>query len=165
MNKNVTTEQTQPSLQSGPVLSPPPRAPPAKRGLSTAVKRALGLIVLRSGELSVAIEIPPNFGRDRLRGAQPNIGVWVDGAMAQRAETVLNYLQGMHAGYLAGLATRRFGRETSQPYTLETRFRYNPDVKSLVSMVPAVLPLLLIFIPSMLTALGGKDSGCPCAAT
>jgi ribosome-dependent ATPase len=109
---------------------------------------------MRSGELSVAIEIPPNFGRDLLRGAQPRIGVWVDGAMPQRAETVLNYLQGMHAGYLTDLASSRFGIRASQPYTLETRFRYNPDVKSLVAMVPAVLPLLLIFIPSMLTALG-----------
>jgi ribosome-dependent ATPase len=108
---------------------------------------------MRSGELSVAIEIPPNFGRDMLRGAWPTIGVWVDGAMPQRAETVLNYLQGMHAGYLSDLATR-FGISLSQPYTLETRFRYNPDVESLVAMVPAVIPMLLIFIPSMLTALG-----------
>ena len=109
---------------------------------------------MRSGELSVAIEIPPNFGRDMLRGARPRIGVWVDGAMPQRAETVLNYLQGMHAGYLTDVAVRRFGISASQPYSLETRFRYNPDVESLVAMVPAVLPLLLIFIPSMLTALG-----------
>src|SRR5690606_1478813 len=35
-----------------------------------------------------------------------------------------------------------------------TRFRYNPDVESLVAMVPAVIPLLLLLIPAMLTALG-----------
>jgi ribosome-dependent ATPase len=39
------------------------------------------------------------------------------------------------------------------PATIETRFRYNPDVKSIVSMVPAVIPLLLMLIPAMLTAL------------
>jgi ribosome-dependent ATPase len=38
---------------------------------------------------------------------------------------------------------------------IETRFRYNPDVKSLVSMVPAVIPLLLMLIPAMLAALSG----------
>jgi ribosome-dependent ATPase len=37
--------------------------------------------------------------------------------------------------------------------SIETRFRYNPDVKSLVAMVPAVIPLLLMMIPAMLTAL------------
>ena len=36
---------------------------------------------------------------------------------------------------------------------IETRYRYNPEVKSLVAMVPAVIPLLLIMIPAMLTAL------------
>jgi ribosome-dependent ATPase len=37
--------------------------------------------------------------------------------------------------------------------TSRLRFRYNPDVKSLVAMVPAVIPLLLMMIPAMLTAL------------
>jgi len=36
---------------------------------------------------------------------------------------------------------------------VEVRFRYNPDVKSLPAMVPAVIPLLLIMIPAMLTTL------------
>ncbi len=37
--------------------------------------------------------------------------------------------------------------------SIETRFRYNPDVKSLPAMVPAVIPLLLLMIPAILTAL------------
>jgi ribosome-dependent ATPase len=36
---------------------------------------------------------------------------------------------------------------------IQTRFRYNPDVKSLPAMVPAVIPLLLLMIPAMLSAL------------
>lgn len=36
---------------------------------------------------------------------------------------------------------------------IETRYRYNPDVKSLPAIVPAVIPLLLMMIPSMLSAL------------
>ncbi|HEE0650126.1 TPA: ribosome-associated ATPase/putative transporter RbbA, partial [Klebsiella pneumoniae] len=43
---------------------------------------------MRDGELAVAIEIPPNFGRDIARGTPVQIGVWVDGAMPNRAETV-----------------------------------------------------------------------------
>lgn len=30
--------------------------------------------------------------------------------------------------------------------TIETRYRYNPDVKSLPAIVPAVIPLLLMMI-------------------
>ena len=109
---------------------------------------------LRSGELSFAVELPPSYGQDLLRGANPSVGLWLDGAMPQRAETALGYVQGMHMGYLSDLAARRFGVEAAGPSNLEIRYRYNPDVKSLVAMVPAVIPLLLIFIPSMLTALG-----------
>jgi ribosome-dependent ATPase len=36
---------------------------------------------------------------------------------------------------------------------VETRYRYNPDVRSLPAMVPAVIPILLLMLPSMLTAL------------
>src|SRR5690606_28550053 len=36
---------------------------------------------MRSGELSLAVEIPPGFGRALQRGAAPAIAAWVDGAM------------------------------------------------------------------------------------
>lgn len=51
---------------------------------------------MRDGELAVAIEIPPNFGRDIARGTPVQIGVWVDGAVPNRAETVRGYVQAMH---------------------------------------------------------------------
>ncbi|NHX34733.1 ABC transporter permease, partial [Escherichia coli] len=42
---------------------------------------------MRSGDVTVAIEIPPNFARDVARGNNVKIGVWIDGAMPNRAET------------------------------------------------------------------------------
>jgi ribosome-dependent ATPase len=109
---------------------------------------------MRSGELSLAIEIPPGFARDIARGSHVQIGAWIDGAMPSRAETVQGYVQGMHQSWLVDMAKRRFGQDISTgAATIETRFRYNPDVKSLPAMVPAVIPLLLLMIPGMLTAL------------
>ncbi len=105
---------------------------------------------LRTGELSLAIEIPPGFGRDLKRGARPAVGVWIDGAMPFRGETILGYVQGAHFTYLAGLA----GTAGAGAVEVAVRYRYNQDVSSLDAMVPAVIPLLLIFIPAMLTALG-----------
>src|SRR5690606_12181629 len=35
----------------------------------------------------------------------------------------------------------------------QSRYRYNPDVRSLPAMVPAVIPLLMLMLPAMLTAL------------
>ena len=103
---------------------------------------------MRSGRLALAIEIPPGFARDIARGRPVEVGAWIDGAMPQRAETVRGYVQGMHAQWLA-----RHTQSGGAPLaSIETRFRYNPDVRSLVAMVPAVIPLLLMLIPAMLTA-------------
>lgn len=109
---------------------------------------------IRSGELTFVVEIPQNYGHDLQHGSRPAIGLWVDGAMPQRAETVLGYVQSMHYLYLVNLATHRLGENASPIFNLVTRFLYNPNVSSVTAMVPAVIPLLLIFIPAILTALG-----------
>ncbi len=108
---------------------------------------------MRNGELSLAIEIPPGFARDVQRGKDAQIGVWIDGAMPQRAETVRGYVQGMHQGWLLDQARQHYGSSAHLPVSIESRFRYNPDVRSLPAMVPAVIPLLLLMMPAMLTAL------------
>ncbi len=109
---------------------------------------------MRAGEVAVAIEIPPNFGRDIARGTPVKIGVWVDGAMPSRAETVRGYVQAMHQTWLQDVMARQPNASGQNGLmTIETRYRYNPDVKSLPAIVPAVIPLLLMMIPSMLSAL------------
>ncbi|MCC8986250.1 MAG: ribosome-associated ATPase/putative transporter RbbA [Candidatus Contendobacter sp.] len=109
---------------------------------------------MRAGKLALAIEIPPGFGRDIARGHPVQIGTWVDGAMPVRAETVQGYMQGMHQGWLLDMAARRLGQDVAAgPATIATRFRYNPDVRSLPAMVPAIIPMLLLMIPAMLAAL------------
>ena len=108
---------------------------------------------MRAGELALAIEIPPGFARDVQRGTPVQIAAWVDGAMPRRAETVQGYVQGMHQGWLLDMATHRLGQQATAGSTrIETRFRYNPDVKSLPAMVPAVIPMLLLMVPAMLAA-------------
>jgi len=108
---------------------------------------------MRSGELALAVEIPPGFARDAQRGEPVEIGAWADGAMPQRAETVQGYVQGMHQAWLASKTQQLTGRPPAATIEIETRFRYNPDVRSLPAMVPATIPLLLLVITSMLTAL------------
>ena len=108
---------------------------------------------MRSGELALAIEIPPGFARDLQHGRSVQVAAWVDGAMPMRAETVRGYVGAMHQMWLADLAQQRLGVRLAAASSVETRFRYNPDVRSLPAMVPAVIPLLLMLIPAMLTAL------------
>jgi ribosome-dependent ATPase len=108
---------------------------------------------MRSGKLSLAIEIPSGFARDIQRGTPAQIGAWVDGAMPVRAETVGVYVQAIHQTWLVDIAKNRLGITLEAPSTIETRYRYNPNVQSLSAMVPAMIPMLLMLIPAMLTAL------------
>jgi ribosome-dependent ATPase len=121
---------------------------------------------MRSGELSMVVEIPPDFGRDVehwSEGKPPvKIGIWIDGAMPQRAETIRGYVQGVHLNWLKQVARYRGGQPVTTPATVELRYRYNPDVKSVMAIVPGVIPLLLLLIPAMLATLSvvrEKDLG------
>ncbi|ASR90474.1 MULTISPECIES: ribosome-associated ATPase/putative transporter RbbA [Alcaligenes] len=109
---------------------------------------------MRRGKIALAIEIPPGFGRDVLRGSKPEIAAWVDGSMPTRAETIQGYVKAMHQQWLVTQAKERLGAGALVvPASIQDRYRYNPDVKSLPAMVPAVIPVLLLMLPAMLTAL------------
>jgi len=75
--------------------------------------------------------------------------------MPFRAETIGGYVQGMHYDYITDLMIRNIGVvPQNSGANLQIRYRYNQDFKSINAMVPAVIPLLLVMIPAMLTALG-----------
>jgi ribosome-dependent ATPase len=105
---------------------------------------------LASGRLTLAIEIPPGFGRDLKRGAEPEVGFLIDGAIPFRGDTIRGYVEGVHRHYLEG----RGVAPAPAPLQVETRFRYNQDFKSVYAMVPGILMLLLIMIPATMTAVG-----------
>ncbi|UOK72834.1 ribosome-associated ATPase/putative transporter RbbA [Ancylobacter polymorphus] len=110
---------------------------------------------IKSGELKLAIEIPPNFGRDLLRERTPEIGVWLDGSMPFRAETTRGYVQGIAQSYLTDAQERSTGKASpSAAFTLEPRYRYNQAFKSVNAMVPNVIMLMLVLIPAIMSALG-----------
>ncbi len=107
---------------------------------------------LQRGAIGVALEMPPGFGRDVRSGRPTEVGAWVDGAMPFRGETVRGYVEGVHDSYLAGLAAAH-GETVAAPASIETRFRYNQDFKSIYAMVPGTIALLLAMFPAILMAL------------
>lgn len=109
---------------------------------------------MRAGEIGLAIELPPGFGRDVSRGRHVEIGAWVDGANPTRAETLRSYAQAIHANWLAQKGRELYGDAAiAGAYQLQLRYRYNPDVISVVAMAPGIIPLLLVMIPAVLAAL------------
>lgn len=110
---------------------------------------------MQSGELKLAIEIPPDFGKDLMRGRTPEVGVWLDGAMPFRAETTRGYVTGLAQSYVTDETLRQQGRAVDPyPVGIEPRYRYNQAFKSANAIVPSVIMLMLVLIPAITTALG-----------
>ena len=110
---------------------------------------------LMAADITFALGIPPDFGRDLVAGRQPELAVWLDGANAFRAETARGYVQGVLSGYLADLQRAQSGSATSlYPADIETRFRYNQAFLSLNAISPGVLMMLILLFSVMLTTLG-----------
>ncbi|MDH3512265.1 MAG: ribosome-associated ATPase/putative transporter RbbA [Gammaproteobacteria bacterium] len=111
---------------------------------------------LRNGKLAFAIEIPPDFGKNLRRDRQPEVAVWLDASMPFRAENAQGYILGVHRFYVEQqqLKSGRGRYTRPSPAAIETRFLYNQDFKSVYSIVPGTIMMLLIWIPAMMTAAG-----------
>jgi ribosome-dependent ATPase len=113
---------------------------------------------MRSGELAVVVEIPPGFGRDLTNQRSPEVGFWVDGAMPFRGETTKGYVNGLMLRYGQDLALERVGPNAASSLYLgglniENRFRYNQGFKSVFSMVPSVVVMMLVLIPAIMATI------------
>jgi ribosome-dependent ATPase len=106
---------------------------------------------LQSDDVSVVVEIPPQFGRDLRRGSGPEVLAQVDGAMTFRGDTVEQYVQGVNTTTLQDPSTP-LSAAAPKKYKadIEERYMYNPTFESVYSIVPSVPALLLLLIPAIL---------------
>ncbi|TCP39247.1 ribosome-associated ATPase/putative transporter RbbA [Rhodovulum marinum] len=109
---------------------------------------------MSAGDLTVAIEIPPGFGRDLQQGHEVSVSTWLDGANTTRAGTIEAYVEAAHYAALED-AYRRAGYDPDElaTFNIENRYRYNPAFESIRAIGPAVPAILLMMFPAILMAL------------
>ena len=116
---------------------------------------------MKSGELALALQIPPDFGRSLRRGETAQVSARIDGTDTQRAGTVESYVSGAHThvltqGFDGALALNVIAvprsPDAKPPAQLVPRFRYNPAMESLPAIGPSIPPLLLLLFPAILMA-------------
>jgi ribosome-dependent ATPase len=107
---------------------------------------------LQSDDVSLVLEIPPNFSRNLRKGLRPEVLAHVDGANTFRGETVSQYVQSVQDTSLRDPAS---GLYTPRKYAakFQDRYMYNPTFESIYAIVPSVPPILLILIPAILMAI------------
>jgi ribosome-dependent ATPase len=106
---------------------------------------------LTAGDVSLVVELPPDFGRKLRAGEQTEVLATVDGAIPFKGETVEGYVAGLHETFLDVLA-RDSGVRQTEIARIEPRFRYNQSFESIAAMAPAMPAILLIMLPAVLTA-------------
>jgi ribosome-dependent ATPase len=108
---------------------------------------------LRNGELRFAIEIPSGFQQDLVSSRQPTIAAYIDAAVPFRAETTRGYIETTHDHYDETVRQDKGLSPQAQPVKFDPRALYNQAFESVYALVPGDIMLLLMLIPSMLTAL------------
>ncbi|HEX5356414.1 MAG TPA: ribosome-associated ATPase/putative transporter RbbA [Aquabacterium sp.] len=111
--------------------------------------------VLQAHDAALVVEIPPHYGRDLIGGRRPEVAFYIDGASPFTAENVRGYATGIVLEHAMRFAREQPGlTPPTLPASLEPRFSYNQEFRSIYASTPGLLMLCLIIIPAMLTALG-----------
>lgn len=110
-----------------------------------------GRRALIAGDVSLVIELPPDFGQKLRAGEATEVLATVDGAIPFKGETVEGYVAGLHQSFLDA-AARAEGTTQAALARIEPRFRYNQSFESIAAMAPGMPAVLLIMLPAILTA-------------
>ncbi|HNI49404.1 MAG TPA: ABC transporter permease, partial [Zoogloea sp.] len=128
--------------------------------------------LLADNSIRLALVIPPRFGEHLARGEPAPVQVLIDGTFPMRAQTTQGYVAAIHGAVsldsmaqalsaLRGIPLAE-AQTRVQPVKLEVRYLYNQSVKSIWSLAPKLIMLIMMLSPPFLTALGvvrEKESG------
>lgn len=112
---------------------------------------------LDSGHARVAIVIPPDYGKNLNGGGQATVQVLMDGSDPTVARAATSAVQLLGLNKSLQIQNERLQEQGSagisaMPINVETRVWYNPDMKSTVFNIPALIGLILQNVIAMLTA-------------
>lgn len=112
---------------------------------------------LDSGNARVAVVIPPDYGKKIKGNEQASIQVLVDGSDPTVARAALSAVQLLGLNKSLQLQSQRINAQgattnINMPLSIETRVWYNPDMKSTVFNIPALIGLILQNVIAMLTS-------------
>lgn len=107
------------------------------------------------GEARLALVIPAEFGRELEAGRVATIQAVLDGADANTATTILNYVNAVVADYNGRRLQRWAGAAGVTPPGIDLRVRvwYNPGLSSTFFLLPGLIAFILMITSVVSTAL------------
>ncbi len=110
----------------------------------------LGL--LRRGGVKLAIQIPARYTEDAFSGRAVEVRVWVDGSDASSSAQALAEVRGIGAAQAIEIASMGIGELPAGP-GMKTETLYNPEGRSAVAFVPALVGILAELTVRLLVSL------------
>lgn len=120
--------------------------------------------LLTQNSLRAVIIIPPQFQRNLASGVPAHVQTIIDGTFPYRANATKGYViainraanQELLSAHLARKRGAAIGEaeEALRPVRLEVRYLYNQNVKSIWSLAPKLIMVILMICPPFLTSLG-----------
>ena len=112
---------------------------------------------LDHGKAIIALVIPPDFSRKLVRGEPAPVQLLVDGTNSNTATLALSYAMNILAAESLKIAVSRRAAAQARFTTglIDPRFRvwYNPELRSLLYMVPGVICMILLQLLVPMTAM------------
>jgi ABC-2 type transport system permease protein len=114
--------------------------------------------MLRRGQIRLAIIVPPAFERTLFHDLPATVQLLVDGVYAYHAEVNRSYALAIHTRFAATLLANRLRQRTGEqidpaPIEIRTRYLYNDSLRTRNTIVPGLLPMILMLTPAIMTAL------------
>ena len=104
-----------------------------------------------AGQIRAFVVIPQDFGRNVINGGG-TIQVVTDGSSPNTASFAAAYAEGVRHSWVAARAFDR-GDAATPPIAVDTRYWFNPELKSRFFLVPGAIAIVMTMIGSLLTAL------------
>jgi ABC-2 type transport system permease protein/ribosome-dependent ATPase len=119
--------------------------------------------LLAERKLRVVVVIGPRFEQQLLAGRTGQVQTLIDGTFATSTRTIQAYVEAINQAASSAIQTaylaRRLGLPPERaagllrPVMLEVRYLYNQEVRSIWSVAPGLVMMILMLVPPLLMAL------------
>jgi len=106
----------------------------------------------RRNEIKMAVVFHPDFAGNLAKSGTATVQIIGDASDPNTASTLVQYAQLIFLNYQQEYNSRNLP-STATGIKVETRMRYNPEMKSVYNFVPGVMTLILMLVSAMMTSI------------
>lgn len=108
----------------------------------------------QSGQIQEAILFAPDFSANLVREGTAQINVVSDGTNPNISNTMQAYTLGIIRSFqIDQLSASGLAEASSQGISVDSRMRFNPELKSVFLFVPGLIALILMLVSSLMTSI------------